>query len=116
MLEGGLNDKPTHLDSFQLTFNYHMDPLHTFVWDIPLNLSRPTRGMSFNIVILLSNPKFDGEGHVPAFTHLNQFNITRKNLNIFQDNEICQLFIPTFKGRIKAWFRTFLAKSIHSWK
>jgi hypothetical protein len=37
-------------------------------------------------------------------------------MKIVQDNETCRLFIPTFEGIIIAWFRTLLAKSIHSWK
>jgi hypothetical protein len=63
------------------------------------------------IINILSNPKFDGEGHGSAFMHLKIFDITRRNLKIVKDNEICQLFILTFKGRIKSWFWTFPAKS-----
>jgi hypothetical protein len=64
----------------------------------------------------LSNPKFDDEGHVSSFTHLKRFDITRQNLKIVEDNETCRLFILTFEGRIKAWFRTLPTKSIHSCK
>jgi hypothetical protein len=93
-----------------------MTPLCTSLWDIPLSLLIPTRGISLKAVNLLSHSKFDGEGHVSAFTHLNQFDITQQNLNIVQDNEICRLFILTFEGRIKTWLRKLSEKSIHSWK
>jgi hypothetical protein len=113
---GGLDNKPTHVESFHLTLNQPMAPIHTSVWDDPLSLPRPTKAISAKINNLFSNPKFDGEGHVTTFTHLNQFDITRQNLKIVQDKEICRLFILTFKGPIKTWFRTLRRKMIPSWK
>jgi hypothetical protein len=76
-LEGGSDEKPTHVESFRLTFNQHMDPLHTSIWDIPLSLLRPIDAISIKSVNLLSSPKFYGEGHVYAFMNLKQFGITR---------------------------------------
>jgi hypothetical protein len=56
---------------FILTLNYPMAPLLTSVWDDFLILLRPTEGIPVKTSNLLSNPKFDGEGHVSAFYHLN---------------------------------------------
>jgi len=75
-LEGGTDDKPTHVESFNLTINESMDPLRTSIWDDPLSILRPTEGIRVKTVNLLSNPKFNGEGHVSVFTHLNPFEIT----------------------------------------
>jgi hypothetical protein len=69
-LEGGLDDKPSHMESFHLTLNHPMDPLHTSICDDPLSLSRSNKAISIKTFNFLSNLKFDGEGHVYASTHL----------------------------------------------
>jgi hypothetical protein len=98
MLEGGSDDKLAHMESFHLTLNQPIAPLHTSVWDDPLSLMRPIEGILVKTINLLSNPKFDGEGHAYAFTHLKIFDIARRNLKIVQDNETCRVFILTFEG------------------
>jgi hypothetical protein len=61
---------------FILTLNQPMSPLHTSIWDYPLSILISTEGILVRTVNIFRNQKFNGEGHVFAFTHINHFNIT----------------------------------------
>jgi len=65
----------TCMEPFFTCFNRPTSPLHINVWDHPLSLPRPSGGNPVMTIDLFSNLKFDGEGRVSAFMHLNQFNI-----------------------------------------
>jgi hypothetical protein len=78
-----------------------MAPLHIFVWDNPLILSIPLGGISIHMVNILSNSKFDCEGNVYAFMHLNQFHITRKNLRLFRKMKSLDCLSSYLKGGLK---------------
>jgi len=90
-----------------------MGPLHIFIWNHPLSLPRPLGGIPVKTTDLLRNLKFNGEGKVSTFRHVNQFNITCLNLKIIQDSKICWFLTLTLEGWIKDWYMTLLSKSIH---
>jgi hypothetical protein len=100
VLEGGSDDKPSHVESFHLTLNQPMAPLHTFVWDDPLSLLRPTEGIPVKTINLLSNPKFDGEGHVSAFTHLNHLTSLDEILRLFKTMKYVDFSSSHSKGEL----------------
>jgi len=46
------DERPSQVESFHLNFNQPMAPLYTSIWDNPLSLLRPTRGVSIKTINL----------------------------------------------------------------
>ena len=93
-----------------------MAPIHIPAWDHAYSLPRPMHGISKKTVYLLSKIKFDGENKTFACRHISEFNLACNNIKVFQDVELCILFTLTLEGRIQAWYKALLARSIHSCK
>jgi hypothetical protein len=77
---------------------------------------RSTGSISRKTINLLQKLSFNEEGKIYASHHLSEFNLICNHLHIFDESEICRLFIVTLRGRIQSWFEMFPAKSIHTWK
>jgi hypothetical protein len=63
---------------------------------------------------LFSELTFDGEGNTSAVDHISNFFYKCLKNKIIDLNLICILFTLTFQGRVKYWFESFPANSIHS--
>jgi hypothetical protein len=57
---------------------------------------------------------FDGEGNTSAVDHISNFFYKCLKHKMTDSNVTCRLFALTFRGRVKIWFESFQANSIHS--
>jgi hypothetical protein len=80
---------------------------HAFNFSLPVIPNKTTD--------LLSELTFDGEGNTSALDHIYKFCSKCLKNKITDLNLICRLFSLTFRGRVKYWFESFRANSIHSW-
>ena len=79
---------------------------HAFHFSLPV-ISKKTAD-------LFSALTFDGEGNTSAVDHISKFIYKCLRHKIIDPNVTCRLFSLTFQDRVKCWFESFLANSIHS--
>jgi hypothetical protein len=80
---------------------------HAFNVSLPVILNKTTD--------LFSELTFEGEWNTSAVDHISKFCYKCLKNNIIDLNLICRLFSLTFLGRVKYWFDSFRANSIHYW-
>ena len=79
---------------------------HAFHFSLPVIPNKTTN--------LFSELTFDGEGNTSTVKHISKFLYKCLIHNIIDPNDTCRLFSLTFRGRVKIWFESFQANSIHS--
>jgi hypothetical protein len=79
---------------------------HAFHFSLPVIPNKTTN--------LFSELTFDGEGNTSAVDHISKFFYKCLRHKIIDPNVTCRLFSLTFRGRVKCWFESFRANSIHS--
>ena len=82
VVEGGLNDKMTHVVSCVWSFYLVMDSSQTSAWDNDFSFLHPTVRIFQNIVNIFSKEKFNGESEINVLYHLFHF-VENVNLVIF---------------------------------
>ena len=93
---------PTNIPMFEYAFNYGCTSIKKHFMEI---------------VDSLSKLKYDGESNVSSSNHIWAFLLKCKSFRIIDDGDlVSKLFTLTLRGRIKCWFESLLAKSIHSWE
>jgi hypothetical protein len=78
-----------------------------------LSISHPSTGPSRNYIKKL--PKFMGEGDLTAVEHINFFDQFADFLGIEHEDVYSRIFVQTFEGRVRTWFRILPATSILSY-
>ena len=89
-----------------------MAPAQITVLEHDFNVSLPV--IPNKTVDLFSELNFDGEGNSFVMHHIYKLFYKCLKNKIIDLNLICRLFILTFRGRVKYWFESFPANSIHS--
>jgi hypothetical protein len=79
----------------------------------PLVLPVPLHDLPENYMKNL--PKFTGEGDLTAAEHINFFDQFADILGLEHEDVYSRLFVQTFEGQVRTWFRGFPAGSILSY-
>jgi pyrroloquinoline quinone (PQQ) biosynthesis protein C len=60
-------------------------------------------------------PKFTREGNLTAAKHINVFDQFAEILGLEHEDVYSRLFIQTFEGKVRTWFRGLAIRSISSY-
>jgi hypothetical protein len=66
-----------------------------------------------NYVNLL--PKFNGEDEITALEHLSSFDNFIDNLGLEHEDVYMRIFVQTFEGEVRTWFKGLPPNYIDSW-
>ena len=79
---------------------------HAFHFSLPV--------IPFKTANLFSELTFDGEWNTSVLDHVSKFLYKCLRHKIIDPDVTCRLFSLTFQDRVKCWFESFPANSIHS--
>jgi hypothetical protein len=60
-------------------------------------------------------PKFNSENEVTNVEHLSFFDEFVDNVGLEHDDVYLRIFIQTFEGKVRTWFKGLLSNSLNSW-
>jgi hypothetical protein len=60
-------------------------------------------------------PRFNGEDEITTLEHLSTFDYFTDNQGLEHEDVYMRIFVQTFEGEVRTWFKGFPPNSIDSW-